>query len=188
MYEDDLINLDESLRRLKIEYHIFFNGNRKNPPDELRIRVERLIKKLSESPDMPASQRFRFNTLVTRFYVYRDLWRRTILVKEMGEQTKPVAASIPEPSPRTAKPCSAAVRISISEPEVEEQKIKQLYNEFIRIKGGETNESPLSYQQFAKYITTQTRSIRERHNCSAVTFAIALEEDVIRFTAAAENP
>jgi hypothetical protein len=188
VYEDDLINLEEWLRRLKIEYHIFFNGNRKNPPDDLRIRVERLVKKLSESPDMPASQRFRFNTLVTRFYVYRDLWRRTILVKEMGQETKPAAAPIPEPPPRTAKSCPAAVRISISDPEVEEQKIRQLYNEFIRIKGDETNESPLPYRQFAKYITTQTRSIRERHNCSAVAFSIALEEDVIRFTAAAENP
>ena len=188
MYDEDLINLEEWLRRLKIEYHIFFNGNRKKPPDDLRIRLERLVKKLSESPDMSASQRFRFNTLITRFYVYRDLWRRTMLIKEMGEELKPAAASIPATAPLAAKPPVTAVRITISNPETEEQKIRQLYNELLRIKGGETKESTLSYQQFAKYIAAQTRSIRERHNCPAVAFAIALEEDAIRFTAVAENP
>jgi hypothetical protein len=187
VYDEDLANFDEWLRRLKIEYHIFFNGNRKKPPDDLRLRLERLVKKLSESCDMSASQRFRFNTLITRFYVYRDLWRRTMLIKEMGGDIKP-AAALPETAPLTAKPPVTAVRITISDPKAEEQKIRQLYNELLRIKGGETKESPLSYQQFAKYIAAQTQSIRERHNCSAVAFAIALEEDAIRFTAVAENP
>ena len=71
------------LRRLKIEYHIFLSGNRKKPPDDLRIRVERLVKKLSESSDMSFSQRFRFSTLVTRYYVYKDLWRREVQNREM---------------------------------------------------------------------------------------------------------
>jgi len=188
VYDEDLTNFEEWLRRLKVEYHIFFNGNRKKPPDDLRIRLERLVKKLSESTDMSASQRFRFNTLITRFYVYRDLWRRTMLIKEMGGEIKPTAALNPEAAPLTTKPPMTAVRITISDPEAEEKKIRQLYNELLRIKGDESKESPLPYQQFAKYITAQTRSIRERHNCSAVSFAIALEEDAIRFTAVAENP
>jgi hypothetical protein len=187
VYDEDLISLEEWLRRLKVEYHIFFNGNRKKPPDDLKIRLERLIKKLSESPDMSASQRFRFNTLITRYYVYRDLWRRTMIVKEMGEDLKAETASKPETAPLPAKTPAAEVRITISDPKIEEQKIRQLYNELLRMKGSESKQSPLSYQQFAKYITTQTQSIRERHNCSAVAFAIALEENEIRFTAAAEN-
>jgi hypothetical protein len=187
VYDEDLINFEEWLRRLKVEYHIFFNGNRKTPPDDLRMRLERLVKKLSESSDMSASQRFRFNTLITRFYVYRDLWRRTMLVKEMGAEIKP-AAALRVTAPPTATPNVAAIRITISDPKTEEPKIRQLYNELLRIKGGETKEQPPSYQQFAKYIAAQTLSIRERHNCSAVAFAIALEEDTIRFTAAAANP
>jgi hypothetical protein len=188
VYDEDLTNFEEWLRRLKIEYLIFFNGNRKKPPDDLRIRLERLVKKLSESSDMSASQRFRFNTLITRFYVYRDLWRRTMLSKEMGEEIKSTVRSNPDTAPLTAKSPATVIKITISDPKAEEQKIQQLYNELIRIKGNETKESPLPYQQFAKYIAAQTRSIRERHNCSAVAFAIALEEDAIRFTAVAENP
>lgn len=88
MYDDDLTNLEEWLRRLKIEYHIFFNGNRKQPPEDLKIRVEKLVEKLSECSDLSLTQRFRFNTLIARFYVYRDLWRRTIIAREMGTEPK----------------------------------------------------------------------------------------------------
>ena len=58
MYDEDLTNLEEWIRRLKIDYEIFFNGNRKKPPDDLRLRVERLVKRLAESTDMSFSQRF----------------------------------------------------------------------------------------------------------------------------------
>jgi hypothetical protein len=186
MYDEDLTNLDEWIRRLKIEYHIFFTGNRKKPPDDLRLRVERLVKKLSEA-DLTFSERFRFNTLITRFYVYRDLWRRTMLTKEMGPEPKEGAVSKPTVSSSPDKSPVETVRISISNPEAEEQKVRLLYSALLRIKGTESGETPISYAQFAKYIATQARGIREKHRCSAVAFTIALEEDAIRFTAAADN-
>jgi len=185
MYDEDLTNLDEWIRRLKIEYHIFFTGNRKKPPDDLKMRVERLVKKLSESPDLSFSERFRFNTLITRFYVYRDLWRRTLLTKEMGAEPKEEAT--PKTSPQGAKPPVETVRISISDPKSEEEKVRLLYDALLRIKGTESGETPISYAQFAKYIATQTHGIREKYGCSAVAFTIALEEDAIRFKAAADN-
>ena len=186
MYDEDLANLDEWLRRLKIEYHIFFAGNRRKPPDDLKLRVEKLVKKLSECTDMSLSQRFRFNTLITRFYVYRDLWRRTQLDKEMGMATRMDAeskatAALPAKSP------DGAVRISFSDPAAEEEKVRQLYEALLRVKGTRAGEKPISYPQFARYIATQTHAIRKKYGCSAVAFTISMEEDAIRFTASAEN-
>jgi hypothetical protein len=187
VYDEDLGNLEEWLRRLKIEYHVFFNGNRKKPPDDLRTRVERLIKKLSECSDMSFSQRFRFSTLVTRFYVYRDLWRRTLQEREMGGEPKEEAAPETGPASGSNASLTEALRISISDPKIEEEKVRLLYNELLRLKRSNSQESPLSYQQFAKYIATQTYGIREKFGCSRVAYTISLDEDAIRFTAAAEN-
>ena len=185
MYDQDLADLEEGLRRLKVEYHIFFNGNRKKPPDDLRMRVERIVKKLSECTDMSYSQRFRYSTLITRFYVYRDLWRRKQQEYEMGVETKaePKAPVSPQPagSPREM------VQISIADPKAEEEKVRTLYDSLMRLKKSESQETNLSYQQFAKYIATQTHGIREKYGCSKVAFTIAMEEDAIRFTAAADN-
>ncbi len=184
-YDDDLTNLEDGLRRLKIEYRIFFSGNRKKPPEELKLRVEKLAKKLSECSDLSLSERFRFTTLITRFYVYRDLWRRTLLEKEMGRgsDANSHAGSPLEP----AKFPAQAVRISISDPQIEEDKVKRLYHALLNIKGANIPQTSLSYGQFAKYIATQTHAIREKYRCPAVTFTVALEEDAVRFTAAADN-
>jgi hypothetical protein len=186
MHNEDLTNLDEWIRRLKIEYHIFFNGHRAKPPDDLRFRVERLVKKLSDCPDLSFSQRFRFSTLVTRFYVYRDLWRRTQQNHEMGTESKD-AATGPTPNSQNLSHPASTVRISISDPKAEEEKVRELYEALLKIKGTEKQETQLSYPQFVKYIATQTQSIREKFGCSNVAFTIALEDEAIRFTAVAEN-
>jgi hypothetical protein len=186
MYDDDLTNLEDWIRRLKIEYHIYFTGNRKKPPDDLKMRVEKLIKNLSESMDLSNTQRFRFNTLITRFYVYRDLWRRTMQTKEMGlDREEP--ASKAESLRHVQKSAVKKVRILIADPRREEEKVHQLYDALLQIAGKEAKGTPVSYSQFVKYITTQAAGIRQKYHCPAVAFTIALEEGAIRFTAAAES-
>ena len=187
MYDEDLQNLEEWLRRLKVEYHIFFNGNRKKPPDDVRMRVEKLIKKLSECSDLSVTQRFRFSTLVTRFYVYRDLWRRTLVEREMGSEPKAEAAAEKLNSLLPPETPVEPIRVSLSDPKAEEDKIRQLYDALLRIKRADGQNSSVSYNQFAKYVTAQTQAIQKKHGCSRVAFTVALEEDAIRFTAAAET-
>jgi hypothetical protein len=184
-YDEDLTSFEDGLRRLKVEYHIFFAGNRKKPPDELKLRVEKLAKKLSECTDMSLSQRFRFSTLITRFYVYRDLWRRTLFDKETG--TGITAASQAGAPAKAAGSTAKPVRISISDPENEEKKVQLLYRALLETKKANSREAPISYRQFAKYIATQTHVLREKYGCSAVAFTVAFEEDAVRFTASAEN-
>jgi hypothetical protein len=186
-YDENLTNLDEWLRRLKIEYHIFLSGNRKKPPDDLRIRVERLFKELSECSNMSSSQRFRFTTLITRFYVYRDLWRRLLHEREMGAEPKSEAASGIDASSQPSQPPGEVIRISISDPGSETEKVQLLYEALLRIRSADSQKSAVLYQQFAKYIEAQTLGIRQKYGCSTVAFTIALEENAIRFTAAAEN-
>ena len=188
MYDDDLSNLDGWLRRLKVEYDIFFNGNRKKPPDDLRMRVEKSVKKLLEASNMTYSQRFHLNTLVARFYVYRDLWRRALADREQGqgnkEESAPGSALAAKDSGTEQK--VEAVRISIADPIAEEEKMRQLYDALLNVRRRNAKDSPsISYEQFAAYVTAQILGIREKHRCHNVTFTLALEADAIRFTAAA---
>ena len=104
----------------------------------------------------------------------------------MGVDAKEEGAKTNIP-PGLATPPAEAVRISISDPKAEEEKVRQLYDALLRIRKPDSGDTPIPYPQFAKYIATQTRGIRERCQCSAVAFTIALEEDSIRFTAAADN-
>lgn len=80
-----LSRIEEDLRKLKIEFGIYFNGGLKRAPHEARGRVEAQIKRLSDDRSLSYAQRYLFNNLVARYTSMRELWRRTL--KQRGEGT-----------------------------------------------------------------------------------------------------
>ena len=185
-YDDDLTNLDDGIRRLKIEYDIFFCGHRRKPPEDLRGRVEKIAKRLSDAVDMSLAERFRYNTLIARLCVYRDRWRRTMQDRESSVEGARETASAALQSRRHTPAC--ALQISIGDPDAESDKIQCLYDELLRIRGRNTNAPPaISFRQFTDYIVSQTQNIRSKYRCSSVIFRIAVEEETIKFTAKADT-
>lgn len=81
--EKTLNRLDEDIRRLKIEFGIYFNGGVKRAPHEARGRVEAAIKRIADNRNLSYAQRFQFNTIANRYTAYRELWRR--MLKAKGE-------------------------------------------------------------------------------------------------------
>ncbi len=181
-YDEELDILDDGIRRLKIEYEIYFSGHRRKPPDDVRARVDKSAKRLADAVDMSMAQRFRYNTLIARLCVYRDRWRRTQQQRESSLENARETHS-PTPHSRTESP-GTGIQISIGDPDAESDKIHVLYEELLRIRGRNTKEPPgISFRQFTDYIVSQTRSIRNKNHCPSVIFRIAIEEDAIKFTA-----
>src|SRR6201998_3929363 len=82
---DEELNLLEShLRRLKIEYEVFFNNPQKKPPSDLEWKVLALLRKFSDGGRMSFSQRFRYNEIAQRYAIYSDLWRKKSRIREEG--------------------------------------------------------------------------------------------------------
>ena len=80
-----LSRLEDDIRKLKIDFDIYFNGASKRPPLEARARLESYIKRVADNRNLSYAQRYQFNTLVARFTSYRELWRR--MLKARGEET-----------------------------------------------------------------------------------------------------
>jgi len=76
-----IAKVEDDVRRLKIDFDIFFNGAVKRPPLEARARVESQIKRLMDNRAMSYAQRYKLNGLVSRYTSYRELWRRTLRAK-----------------------------------------------------------------------------------------------------------
>jgi hypothetical protein len=81
--EQQIVRLEEDVRKLKIDFDIFFNGGTKRAPHEARGRVEATIKRIADDRNLAYAQRFHFNTVVARFTSYRELWRR--MLKQRNE-------------------------------------------------------------------------------------------------------
>lgn len=188
VYDEDLEFLEDGIRRLKIEYDIYLNGHRKKPPEDLRLRVEKIVRKLAEVSDMSFGQRFRYNTLIARYYVYKDKFRRTMMEKEAGlrEREEKAAKSTSAQAPAPTETTPPGMRVSIADAEIDEQKVRKLYDYVQSLRGTSANQpANISYQQFASYIAKQTQSIRGKYGCNSVEFNISVEEKAIRFTARA---
>jgi len=82
--DEELSQLDGHLRRLKIEYEIYFSNPAKRPPTDIEWKVLALLRKFSDGGRMSFSQRFRYNEIAQRYAIYSDLWRKKNRIREEG--------------------------------------------------------------------------------------------------------
>src|SRR6476620_8187382 len=82
---DEELNLLEShLRRLKIEYEVFFSNPQKKPPSDLEWKVLAFLRKFSDGGRLSFSQRSRYNEMAQRRAIYSELWRRKTRIRDEG--------------------------------------------------------------------------------------------------------
>ncbi|PYS86768.1 MAG: hypothetical protein DMF62_14720 [Acidobacteria bacterium] len=76
--DQEILRLEDSIRKLKIDFDIFFNGATKRPPLEARARLESNLKRISDDRALTYAQRYRLTSIVARYTSYRELWRRNL--------------------------------------------------------------------------------------------------------------
>ena len=74
--DEELTVLESQLRRLKIEYEVYFSNPTKRPPTDIEWKVLSLLRKFSDGGRMNFSQRYRYNEMAQRYAVYSDLGAR----------------------------------------------------------------------------------------------------------------
>src|SRR6476659_6666116 len=82
--DEELNVLEDQLRRLKIEYDMYFGGGSKKPPTDVEWKVKNLLKKFSDGNRMNYAQRFRYTTIQQRYALYNALWQQKLIIKEEG--------------------------------------------------------------------------------------------------------
>ncbi len=104
-FEKQMLHLDAEIRRLEAEYNMFFAGRLPRPPFETKNRVQALVKKHDNSFIRNTADRFRFETLQTRFYKFMELVVRQMTARELGRPMigRPVSPPPPAPQPPPAE-------------------------------------------------------------------------------------
>jgi hypothetical protein len=178
--DQELDRLEAEMRRLKVEYDIYFNGGMMKPPMDTKGRVETMIKRLFDAKNVPFSQRFRYNSLVARYNVMRELWRKRTQDREESGRPPTVEAV------QAAR--SLNVTIRCHDPKTEPEKVSEIYDYLIAAKR-ECGErvSNLSFAMFQNFIMTRTTQIKEQLASDAVDFIVAVESGKVKFTARAAD-
>jgi len=199
--DEELNLLEESVRRLKIEYDVYFGGGSKRPPADTDWRVQNLIKKHSDGHKMTFPQRFRYNSIVQRYALFSDLWRQKLKIKEEGyrrpqdavlgiagmreEEEREAAAALKgeEPVEAGEKPFVA----HFSDVDAEHDRVQALYQAMLSAKqkagesapGGDLN----SFKQFVK---KKTEQLRKDYGCHAVEYSVEMENGQVKLKAKAK--
>ena len=177
--DEEFNKLEDEIRRLKIEYEVYFNGGCPRPPHDTLYRVETTIKRYSgDQSKLNFSQRYRFTSLVQKYAVHSNLWRRRLQEKEEGRSLSGTPRRILE------MPMNGAVHVVFSDPDLETEKVSQLLQAMqeARRRAGEPAVN-VDAAAFHNFIREKTRQVREKLGCERVQFTILVENGKVKFKA-----
>lgn len=194
--DEELTHLDSLLRRLKIEYEVYFNNPTKRPPTDLEWKTVALIRKHSDGGRMNFTQRFRYNEMAQRYAIYSDLWRKKMRIREEGyrrpqdallsvqgvreEEHAPKGHTV-YGVPGAARSFTLQCSASTSKEDVE-----RLYNALVaaKKKSGEAVTGDL--HSFSSFVKKKTDQLRKQHGCQAVEYSVELADGQVKLKAKAK--
>ena len=196
--DDELNILEETVRRLKIEYDIFFGGGSKKPPSDTEWRVQNLIRKYSDSGKLSYAQRFKYNGIAQRYALFSDLWRQKMKIKEEGyrrpqdavlgisglRHEQEVAAAAALETASAAQP----FKIAFSDVDADQTAVKSLFDAMMEAKkkAGLPADSN-SFDSFKTFVKKKTEQIRGQYGCSGVEYSVEVQDGQVKLKAKAKN-
>jgi hypothetical protein len=207
--DEELTVLDTQLRRLKIEYEIFFSNPSKRPPTDIEWKVLAMLRKFSDGGRMNFSQRYRFNEMAQRYAIYSDLWRKKSRIREEGYR-RPQDALLSVQGVRTAeeelKPhhpkaygvssaaAAAASSSSSSQPftlqtvgQNEREQVERLYNTLVAAKKKAGENVSGNIDSFATFVQKKTEQIRKQYKCENVEYSVEITDGGVKLKAKAKT-
>ncbi len=177
--DEELALLEDHVRRLKVEYEIYFNGGSRKAPTDLDWRVQGMIKKHSDSQRLTSPQRFKYNTVVQRYATYSDLWRQKLRIKEEGYRRPQDALLgiqglrfVESHEPAAAESNRLAVVLVAGEDDA--GGIRKLFE---RIQSHAGKGQPRgTLEKFTAFLQAKTREIQNSYKCSGVKYTVEVKD------------
>ena len=210
--DEELNVLDTQLRRLKIEYEIYFSNPTKKPPTDIEWKVLALLRKFSDGGRMNFSQRFRYNEMAQRYAIYSDLWRKKSRIREEGyRRPQDALLSIqgvrPEEEHKPQHPKAygvghaAAQRRPAAAPDrthsqpftlhsvdkAEREQVERLYNTLVAAKKKAGENVNGDFDSFTTFVQKKTQQIRKKYHCESVEYSVELANGEVKLKAKAKT-
>jgi hypothetical protein len=186
--DEEISMLEDSLRRLKIEYDIFFGGGSKKPPTDLEWRVNSLIKKFSDNAKLTYPQRFRYNAIAQRYALFSDLWRQKLKIKEEGYR-RPQDAVLGIQGLRSvsdSEPDHNAANF-VLDTKSDDLQVEAIFEKMMQAREKAGLPTSGTLDSFKKFVQGKSAQIRQQSGCDAVEYTVEVQEGQVRLTAKAKR-
>jgi len=201
--DEELNLLEQQLRRLKIEYEVYFSNPTKKPPTDIEWKVLSLLRKFSDGGHMNFSQRFRYNEMAQRYAIYSDLWRKKGRIREEGYR-RPQDALLsvqgvrPEEHQAQHHPVyglanaaaasangadAGSLRIQCSDARAESGSVQELYRGLTDAKKKAGDATIGSYDSFQSFVQKKTEQLKKQYGCASVEFTVEMQKGKVHLKA-----
>jgi formaldehyde-activating enzyme involved in methanogenesis len=214
--DEELTLLESQLRRLKIEYEVFFSNPTKRPPTDIEWKVLSLLRKFSDGGGrMSFGQRFRYNAIAQRYAIYSDLWRKKARIREEGyrrpqdallsvQGVRPeahesehkvygvsqAALAVAAGAAVAAEPfpgrAEQAFAVQCSDARVDRDKVEKLYKVLTEAKRNAGEEVSGNMENFSSFVQKKTDQIRKQYGCHSVEYTVEVNDGQVRLKAKAK--
>lgn len=187
--------LEAELKRLEAEYNQFFAGRLPRLPWDQRTRVEAMMKRFDRMHIQNTGDRFRFQTIQSRWASFNELWERQLKAQETGRRSAPLrggartaskptsspAPAAAPPSPPAAKPRPIDQTVTgISDPGTQADRLAALYEQLTAARR-EAGEKPVAFDRFTAVVQAQVKKLGE--GGKEVAFRVSVKEGRVTLTA-----
>lgn len=212
--DEELTLLESQLRRLKIEYEVFFSNPTKKPPMDVEWKVLSLLRKFSDGGGrISFSQRYRYNALAQRYAIYSDLWRKKARIREEGyrrpqdallsvqgvrseehEMERKVygvsqaalAVAAGASGTEAANGSDQPFSIQCSDARTERETVEKLYRVLTDAKKKIGEEVAGNMDNFNAFVQKKTDQIRKQYGCHSVEYTVEVQDGHVRLKAKAK--
>lgn len=181
----DLNQLAADLKQLEAEYNMFFAGRLPRPPWETRGRVDAIFKRWDRRLIDASVDRFRFQTLQSRYAAFADLWDRGQRAREEGRPGPFSHAVARQSKPKKEAPHEHRILhvTAFRDPLREMDKLHALYDSLMDARR-EAGDDVVPFHRFASLVKEQVTKLRETGS-PEVAFRVAMKDGKVNFTARA---
>jgi hypothetical protein len=183
--EDDLSQLETSIRHLQIEWDKFFGGVERKPPTDLKARVEAMIRKHANAEIRNNTERFRYQNLTARYNTLNELWTKRLRALEEGRPMGlhgskiPHAPPPPPPPPAARRPSEYRLR----RPD-DTEVVRELFDQYQQARAL-AGEGAVKFESFQKVIAQQASRILSEKGGQAVEFRVETKDGKVSLKAKA---
>jgi len=206
--DEELTVLESQLRRLKIEYEVYFSNPTKKPPTDIEWKVLSMLRKFSDGARLSFAQRFRYNEMAQRYAIYSDLWRKKSRIREEGyrrpqdallsvqgvrpENHEPERRVVYGVSPAAAAvaaaPAAAPATITVqcSDARTQQDRVLKLYHALTEAKKKAGESVSGNLDSFTSFVQKKTDQIRQQYGCPSVEYTVEMQNGQVRLKAKAK--
>jgi hypothetical protein len=188
---DDIGVIEVSIRQLQVEWDRFFSGLEKKPPNDLKAKVEALIRRHANAEIRNNAERFRYQGVAARYAAFNELWSKKLRLREEGKvfgvhglkaERLPPAPAQTAPPPGHA-PAARTGGFRVQNPERDAQTVRALYERFLEARRGTGEAAPVKFESFQKVIGQQATRILTDKGGQAVEFRLETKDGKVSLKA-----